>query len=274
VNERPGLWGQALMELGSTVCTPKPNCAACPITGTCRAYAEGLALAEGRGRGEVVEDIEDPCTLCVPYEEVAEDENDADEPKNNPTEKKGALSRFFAPTQNAKPTTTPPGPDARTLNIIINHARKFPLKKPKRKVRKEETLVCAIRCSDGRYLIHQRPAKGLLGGLWELPSYTLPESNDSTPKSRRTQALSFVSGLVAMRNLKRAVKHVGELGSVPWLFSHLKLTMHVHLFEVDNDEGLPAQGPRKRWASAEDIDAESMGTGMKKCWALVKQQAG
>ncbi|KAK4031874.1 DNA glycosylase [Parachaetomium inaequale] len=276
VSDRPGQWGQALMELGSTVCTPKPNCAACPITATCRAYAEGLTLAEDRQSIAAVEDIEDLCTLCAPFEEAAEDDGGrAEEPRTEPSNGDGRLSRFFAVTQAAK-TTANEGLDARTLAAVVNHARKFPLKKSKKKVREEETLVCAVRRSDGRYLIHQRPEKGLLAGLWELPSHTLPASNDSTAKTRKPKALAYVAGLAAApkakerRTLSPPPKHVGELGSVPWLFSHLKLTMHVHLFEVNDAAALPELGERGRWALVDDIDAESMGTGMKKCWSLVK----
>ena len=66
-----------------------------------------------------------------------------------------------------------------------------------------------------------------------------------------------------------------DLGSVPWLFSHLKLTMHVFLFEtitmggetlVKQMEGRVAGC--ERWTR--DVEAESMGTGMRKCWALVQ----
>ncbi len=40
--DRPGDWNQALMELGATICTPRsPQCAACPLTGECRARAQG-----------------------------------------------------------------------------------------------------------------------------------------------------------------------------------------------------------------------------------------
>ena len=40
--DRPGDWNQALMELGATVCTPRsPRCTVCPLTGECRAMAEG-----------------------------------------------------------------------------------------------------------------------------------------------------------------------------------------------------------------------------------------
>lgn len=36
-----GAWNQALMELGSTVCTPKnPQCGGCPLGEECLAYAE------------------------------------------------------------------------------------------------------------------------------------------------------------------------------------------------------------------------------------------
>jgi len=40
--ERPGDYGQALMDLGGTVCTPQtPDCAICPWQFACKAYADG-----------------------------------------------------------------------------------------------------------------------------------------------------------------------------------------------------------------------------------------
>lgn len=54
-SDRPGRWGQALMELGSTVCTPQPDCSSCPITATCRAYNEVHALAHGAGTDETTD---------------------------------------------------------------------------------------------------------------------------------------------------------------------------------------------------------------------------
>lgn len=42
VEDQPGSWNQALMELGATVCTPKsPSCAVCPVASDCRARAAG-----------------------------------------------------------------------------------------------------------------------------------------------------------------------------------------------------------------------------------------
>ncbi|KAI0121574.1 DNA glycosylase [Hypoxylon sp. NC0597] len=297
-SDRPGRWGQALMELGSTVCTPKPNCAVCPITSTCRAYGEGLQLATGRGivpnpsaTKSATLDIEDACTLCKPFEEFAEDDDEqntskvakVEESKKEQKSKTGvqATLQSFAFTQTtttkskriSKPDTT--ALSAAAVDVIANHARKFPVKTVKKAVREEETLVCAIKRSDGRYLIHRRPEKGLLAGLWELPSAILVDPQDSTAKTRKKAAEKYVSGLV--RNTQTGVKHVGELGSVPWLFSHLKLTMHVHLFELDgciDNEGNEAESgevSQSRWSDAIAIDEESMGTGMRKCWALVKE---
>jgi len=40
--DRPGDYNQALMDLGAVICTPKnPDCAACPLSHTCQAYALG-----------------------------------------------------------------------------------------------------------------------------------------------------------------------------------------------------------------------------------------
>lgn len=40
--QAPGDFNQALMELGALVCTPRPQCHACPLRGSCHALARGL----------------------------------------------------------------------------------------------------------------------------------------------------------------------------------------------------------------------------------------
>jgi A/G-specific adenine glycosylase len=134
-----------------------------------------------------------------------------------------------------------------------------------------------IRRSDGEYLVQKRPEKGLLAGLWEFPSYILQDAKEgNTPAKRRTKALACVSKLAGEHG-SQAVKpkHVAELGSVPWLFSHLKLTMHVQLFTLEDgdlDDTKSLTKDRLRWATSKAVDEESMGTGMRKCWALAKDQ--
>ncbi|KAF5001676.1 hypothetical protein FGRMN_843 [Fusarium graminum] len=289
-SDRPGRWGQALMELGSTICVPKPNCSECPVTSTCRAYAEGKTLVSGKDRGTKITDIEDMCDLCEPFEEAAAlDEPDAKletAKKTTKTKAKGdktkqmTLSAFaFKGPAEDKPsaTKTVTSPSPHVMETIVDHARKFPLKVIKKAVREEETLVCVIRRGDGQYLIQKRPEKGLLAGLWEFPSQIIQDPKDgNTPAKRRSKALAYVSKLASEHGDKAVKpKYMGELGSVPWLFSHIKLTMHVHSFTLEdgdltNNESLAPS--RMRWATSEAVDEESMGTGMRKCWTLSKDQ--
>ncbi|KAK2774940.1 g-specific adenine glycosylase [Colletotrichum kahawae] len=290
-SDRPGRWGQALMELGSTVCTPKPNCGECPITTTCRAYAEGLLLA-ARSKKPTLEDMEDLCSICEPFEEdgdegcMSGDDSDTatKKPKKGvkgakpaaPGPKQATLAAFKFVSKNAeKDDATPkqqPAVDAKALETVAEPARQFPLKVAKKAVREEEALVCAIRrADDGQLLIHRRAEKGLLAGLWEFPSHTLPAATSNTAASRKKDAQGYASELIA-GGKKAKLRHAGELGSVPWLFSHLKLTMHVHLFEADGPGDYVSSHARSRWASVQEIEDESMGTGMRKCWALVRER--
>ena len=57
VDERPGDWNQALMELGATVCTPKRvRCEACPVRGSCLGMndAEAYPLPKRQRVKEIV----------------------------------------------------------------------------------------------------------------------------------------------------------------------------------------------------------------------------
>ncbi|KFA80677.1 hypothetical protein S40288_01788 [Stachybotrys chartarum IBT 40288] len=281
ISDRPGRWGQALMELGSTICAPKPNCAACPATASCRVYNEGQAIAAKKKNTTArdMTDVEDMCTLCEPFEEVVE-QDDAEAELQEPDEetkikakakpKQLTLASFAFTSNGSKSKAAPPTQaqvTAGTLETIADHARRFPIKVIKKAVRAEETIVCAmLRLRDGHYLLQRRASKGLLAGLWEFPSHTLADGTGATAAQRKRIAKTHADGAV------RGAKHVGELGSVPWLFSHLRLTMHVHLFTVEDGGEVEGEEDRPmRWSGA--VDDESMGTGMRKCWALVKEAA-
>ncbi|KAI0428170.1 DNA glycosylase [Xylaria sp. FL1042] len=296
VSDRPGRWGQALMELGSTICNPKPNCEACPISETCRAYGEGLQLASTRGlapkhvradSGPPLPDIEDSCSFCKPFEEVTQNNGDGETEivpvsKNNKAKlrapRQATLSAFFTQSSTSKGATkavptelTPAG-----LATIVDHARNFPVKVIKKAVKEQETLVCAIRRNDGRYLIHRRPQKGLLAGLWEFPSWIIPDNHENTKTAYKRAAELFASTILDPALKSKASTHprpkfVSELGCVPWLFSHLKLTMHVFLFELkcSEDEFDTLPNIDDRWSNS--VENESMGTGMRKCWELVRE---
>jgi len=46
----PGTWNQALMDLGREVCTPKPDCEACPLARVCRFRLSGAVANRGPRR--------------------------------------------------------------------------------------------------------------------------------------------------------------------------------------------------------------------------------
>ncbi|KAI0485826.1 DNA glycosylase [Xylaria cf. heliscus] len=302
ISDRPGKWGQALMELGSTICTPKPVCEACPITTSCRAYSEGLQIASTRGLAPKaicadfnpgsIPDMEDSCNFCESFEEVARDGDDKEvetltiSKKNTSrstarprAQRQATLSAFFTETNESKKPAVPTELTPAGLAVIVNHARKFPVRVTKKAVKEQETLVCAMHRSDGRYLIRRRPQKGLLAGLWEFPSWIVPEDHEKTATAYKRAAELFASEVIDPTLKRKSVlhlklKHVSKLGSVPWLFSHLKLTMHVFLFELEclEDEFDTLLNVNDRWSNT--IEEESMGTGMRKCWELVREANG
>ncbi|KAM3549109.1 hypothetical protein MY1884_008888 [Beauveria asiatica] len=239
-SDRPGRWGQALMELGSTVCAPRPDCGACPITSTCRAYSEGLAaLSEEKSRVSelVVADMEDLCGVCQPFDDTDEVENQPP-PAATKGGKQATLSAFFAkPAVPAKPSAKPKV----DIDGIVRHTRRFPIKAVKKAVREEETLVCAVVRADGRYLIRKRPVKGLLAGLWEFPSSLLEYPKASKAAARKKMAREFVAGVLNKEEV--------EMGGI-------------------EDAGVKGT-TEGRWSDS--VDTESMGTGMRKCWELVKE---
>jgi A/G-specific adenine glycosylase len=189
----PGQWNQALMELGSTVCTPKPRCDDCPIQATCRVYSEGKALFDKRQSSTAVPDIEDACSLCTTLEiedlaTVTEDVADDDTPRATKKRKASAkqsntLSQYFVigtpksnidakddeeslgdqPLEESRKRKTPAS-NAETKSIPT-YCSLFPKKGAKKKVAEEECVVCIIEMylSDGnsKWLIEQRPAKGM-----------------------------------------------------------------------------------------------------------------
>ncbi|KAG6008155.1 hypothetical protein E4U21_004912 [Claviceps maximensis] len=318
VSNRPGRWGQALMELGSTICTPKPNCVACPISASCRVYGEAKTMANPSSGTQHIADMEDACTLCEPFEEDVHDHDPAPqaqaqalhERKTNagcatqsdktragkkPKQMTLAAFAFTGPLSNKDNDARKEAEaqdrkekereleqtqkQAKALEAISSYARKFPIKTTKKPVRVEQEIVCAIQRRDGKFLIRRRPEKGLLAGLWEFPSTSIANSAKCSPTQRSELARAHATSMLAgLEDGGVDIKYVGELGSVPWLFSHIKLTMHVHMFRLlsENEGAMDAEGIEigdlagrpVRWTA--NVEGESMGTGMRKCWDLVK----
>jgi A/G-specific adenine glycosylase len=142
-NGHASSFNQALMDLGSMVCTPKdPQCARCPLRRLCKGYESG-------------------------------------DPERFPS---------------------------------IGLKKAIPLIQ----------AVSAVIRKDGYVLLRQRPAKGLLGGLWEFPDWRVDHREDSELK-----LLRFIKNELGIR-----IKTKEFLGSFKHTYSHFKLTLHVYLCQA------------------------------------------
>jgi len=134
-------FNQALMDLGSTICTPKdPKCSHCPL----RQFCNGKALGE---------------------------------PERYP---------------------------AKGVKKTIPHIE----------------AVSAVIQKNGKILLHQRPPKGLLGGLWEFPNWRIEEKRLERFRLRLRNCIKKETGLnVEVKEL---------IGTFQQTYSHFKLTLHVY----------------------------------------------
>ena len=182
----PGQWNQALMELGSTICTPQPRCDECPVQNTCRVYEEGQALSKKHRAPTTILNVEDSCSLCdlLDVEDLVtvSEETETQEPSRAPkkrivgTKQSNTLSNYFAigtAKSNVATDDDQVQDDARkrkrpvpstSAKSISTYCSLFPKKVAKKKVAEEECVVCIVELSllDGssKWLIEQRPAKG------------------------------------------------------------------------------------------------------------------
>jgi A/G-specific adenine glycosylase len=170
---RAGDFAQAMMDLGSTICTPKrPACALCPWNESCAAHRRGDA---------------------------------ATYPRRTP-KREGALRRGAA--------------------------------------------FVALR-ADGFVLVRTRPAKGLLGGMTELP--TTEWLADFDQRDALKNAPRFAANKrVAWRRLFGVVRHV---------FTHFPLELTVYAAD------LPASAPAPqgaRWVKISELAGEALPSLMRK----------
>lgn len=295
----PGQWNQAMMELGSTICTPRPKCEECPIQRTCRAYGEGVELAKNQQSATVLIDIEDACTMCeqldtedlaaIPEEELSDEDVKPAKKRKTVTKQKNTLSKYFAigtPSTSSNVDSEDEAAiagskkrkasAASTGKSINAYCSLFPKKVAKKKAREEDTAVCLIELSlpdeESLWLIEQRPATGLLASLWQFPQTTLSAS-DTTAAKRKTAAQEYLLGLTAGAVDMSKARHITSFDPFVHVFTHLRLTMHAHHYRITDKaeaDNLTCEGtPVRKWVKTSSMDDETLSTGMRKCWDLI-----
>jgi A/G-specific adenine glycosylase len=117
-----------------------------------------------------------------------------------------------------------------------------PLLKAKKQV-PQYIHATAVIVERGRVLLSQRPADGLLGGMWEFPNARV----DENPAAELEKALRSASRL--------RVKRGEALGIVQHAYSHFKVTVHAFWCEaisVPKDKNL-------KWVKLSELENYPMG---------------
>ncbi len=138
------------------------------------------------------------------------------------------------------------------MELCQAHARGLqesrPLQLPKKEI-PHYTVTAAVIQRDGKFLLAKRPAKGLLGGLWEFPGGKA-ESGESLPVALQRE----------IREELAASIHVGEpFGVYRHAYTHFRITLHAFLCVLNGEEPHPLQAEEIAWATPDELDKYPMG---------------
>lgn len=116
----------------------------------------------------------------------------------------------------------------------------YPRRRVKRAVPHYEVVAAVIRRGP-RYLIGQRPARGLLGGLWEFPGGKV-EAGETLAQALRREI---------REELGLRVRVGDELAAVDHAYTHFSVTLHAFACSDGRGEPKPRFHRALRWVSPE-----------------------
>jgi A/G-specific adenine glycosylase len=174
-HDRPGDYNEALMDLGTAICTPtNPLCEVCPIISDCQAF-----------RNQTV--AERPVVIAakpIPHYMV-------------------------------------------TAAVILKREKNRP----------------------DRYLLAQRPAKGLLGNLWEFPGGKI-EGDETPEECIQREIREELAVQVIIKTPFGKYKHA---------YTHFRVTLNAFLCEIEKQIPQPVEAQAIEWVSADCLDDYPMG---------------
>lgn len=135
----------------------------------------------------------------------------------------------------------------------------FPFKTKKASPRDIAFAVAVVEAR-GRYLLVRRPNKGLLGGLWEFPTFEMKGGDAMT-----------VGASALLETYAFAISHACPLASVPHRFTHLRAVFHAFRTQVRDGERLPGESDDVRWCSLSEVDAFAMPLAQQKIAQALKR---
>jgi len=105
---------------------------------------------------------------------------------------------------------------------------RYPTKGPKKRIPHINAISAVIQRND-KVLLNRRPLKGLLGGLWEFPNWTIEEKRRLRLRLRLRNHIKKEIGM--------NVKIKESIGTFHQTYSHFKLTLHVFHCEAPDGRG-------------------------------------
>ncbi|MNY06992.1 putative A/G-specific adenine glycosylase YfhQ [compost metagenome] len=121
----------------------------------------------------------------------------------------------------------------------------LPVKRKKAPPRPVTFVVGLIADSLGRYLVVRRPAEGLLGGLWEFPTFELALEAEAASALAEACALRF--GL--------ELESPAHLVTVFHQFTHLSAEYRAFVATPAPEAALPGETDDRRWVHPEGLEA-------------------
>jgi A/G-specific adenine glycosylase len=118
-----------------------------------------------------------------------------------------------------------------------------PVKRPRAAPPLVRVGAAATRDARGRFLVAQRPERGLLGGLWEFPGGKI-EPGEDAPACIRRELREELGIEVEVGPLLLVVRHA---------YSHFKLEMHVHLARRTRGRPRALECADFRWLKPEEM---------------------
>lgn len=131
-------------------------------------------------------------------------------------------------------------------------AETYPRRTPKREGTLRRGAAFVARRADGCVLVRTRPAKGLLGGMTEVPTSAWSPDFEEDDALQSAPLFARTKRRVAWRRISGIVRHV---------FTHFPLELSVYMAELPAPTTAPAG---MRWVSLEHIGGEALPSLMRK----------
>lgn len=133
-------------------------------------------------------------------------------------------------------------------SFSLNLQEVLPYKKTRKKI-PHYIVTAAVIYQNGKYLITQRPAKGLLGGMWEFPGGKLEPAEELQACLKRE--LQEELGIdIQVDQLFGTYRHA---------YTHFRITLHAYHCRITDGEPYPYEASKIYWAAPEELSEFPMG---------------